>query len=108
MLVQGGLELLMAIGAGVMAVVLPWMMQANMQHLANGPQWPTGFFWFMTVIYGIMAAAALAAGVLHIAAGVQNYRFRGKTLGIFALAGGMIRISPASVFHRDRPWRVRD
>jgi hypothetical protein len=53
----------------------------------NGP--PTEvFFWTMTVTYGVMAAAAVIVAVLHITAGVRNYRFRGRVLGIVALVGG--------------------
>ena len=40
-----------------------------------------------------MAAAALAASLLHLMAGFHNYRFRGRTLGIVALAGGMLTVA---------------
>ena len=90
MLVQGGLELLAAIGIGVMAAVLPHMMQLDLQHTKNPPQFPPNFFGFLTALYGGAAAVALLAGLLHLAAGLQNYRFRGRVLGIVALAGGML------------------
>jgi len=90
MLVQGALEVFAAFGLGVMAIVMPRMMEADFQHAANAPQLPPNFFWIFTVEFGVMAAAALIAAMLHIAAGLRNYRFRGRVLGIVALAGGLL------------------
>ena len=48
-------------------------------------------------MYGVMAAAALVAGLLHIAAGVQNCRFRGRVLGIVVLASGFL-VTPLTCY----------
>lgn len=89
MIVQGTLELLAGIGCGVMAVVMPKMMaQKGMPH-SEAALPPEQFFW---VLYGGVAAVALLAAALHIVAGIQNLRFRGRTLGIVALAGGMLAV----------------
>ena len=89
MIVQGALELLAGLGLGTFAIVMPQMMKADMQRLPQ-QQMPQNVFWVVTVMYGGMAAAALAAALLHITAGLRNYRFRGRILGIVALAGGLL------------------
>jgi hypothetical protein len=48
--------------------------------------------WIMPVVYGGMAAVALVSSVLHVTAGLRNYCFRGRTLGIVALACGMLTV----------------
>jgi hypothetical protein len=89
MLVQGGLEVFAAFVFGVMAVAIrPMMLQQQMQMQPPNQPPPEQFFWMFTVVYGVMATASLIVAVLHITAGVRNYRFRGRALGIVALAGG--------------------
>ena len=41
---------------------------------------------------GARRMAALAAAVLHVVAGLRNWRFRGRILGIVALAAGMVTV----------------
>jgi hypothetical protein len=89
MLIQGALELVAGFGFGVMAVVMPQVIARDMRHAANPPHLPPHFSWIFTAEFGVMAAAALVPAMLHIVAGLQNYRFRGRTLGIVALAAGM-------------------
>ena len=91
MLVQGGLEAFTAVMLAVMAVAIP---SAMLQQEVRAPQ-PNQppeelIFWIMTVTYGVMATASLVVAILHITAGVRNCRFRGKVLGIVALAGGAL------------------
>ncbi len=87
MVVQGALDLVMACFLGVMAVVIgPLMSQAEAPR-AGGPP-PEQMSWLVIIIYGGMAAAMLVVALLHIVAGVQNWRFRGRVLGIVALASG--------------------
>jgi hypothetical protein len=90
MIVQGSLELLAAAGLVVMAVLIPATL-GQMPHQAEMPNQPA--IWIMPVVYGGLAAAALLASVLHLVAGFRNYRFRGRTLGIVALACGMLTIA---------------
>ena len=93
MIIQGIFELLMGAGVGVMAMVLPRMMEADMRRAPTPPDMPdmpANFFWIITVVYGAVAAVTLAAGLLHVVAGLQSYRFRGRVLGFVALAGGIL------------------
>lgn len=98
MLVQGGLELLMAvllIGlAGAAPVMFPNMTgdggAARELGLAAPP---VPFTTMMIVMYGVMGAGGLIAGVLHIVAGVFGLRFRRRTLGIVALTAGLVSLS---------------
>jgi len=48
--------------------------------------------WIVPLVYGGMAAASLAAGVLHLVAGLRGYRFQGRTFGITALACGLLTL----------------
>ncbi len=92
MIVQGALELLAAVGLGAMAVYMPIVIR-QMQQLQKQPVMANQpAIWIVPLVYGGIAAVALAAGVLHLVAGVRNYRFRGRTLGIVALACGMLTI----------------
>ena len=89
MFVQGALELLAAVGLGAMAVYMPIVIREMQKQpvMANQPA-----IWIVPLVYGGIAAVALAAGVLHLMAGLRNYCFRGRTLGIVALACGMLTI----------------
>ena len=96
MIVQGALELLAGIGLVVMAVAMPQMMMADgmrgMQAPPQGPP-PEQFFWIITLMYGGMGLAGLIAGILHLVAGLRNYRFRGRTFGIVAAGGGLMAVA---------------
>jgi hypothetical protein len=88
MLVQGGLEVFATFVFAVFAVAIPTFIRSQeMQRPPPNPP-PEQVFWLMTAIYGVMATAALVVAILHITAGVRNCRFRGRVLGIVALAGG--------------------
>jgi hypothetical protein len=89
MIVQAVLEFLMAMGLGALAVYMPIMLR-QMPHQAAPPD--PNVTWILPLVYGGMAAAALVASVLHLVAGVRNYRFRGRTLGIVAMACGMLTL----------------
>ena len=97
MIVQGALETLAGVGLIVMAAVMPQLIMAEgmrgmPQQPPEGPQ-PEQFFWIFTAMYGGMGLAGLIAGVLHIVAGVRNYRFRGRTFGIVAASAGLIAVA---------------
>jgi hypothetical protein len=94
MIVQAVLELLMAAGLGTMAVVMPTMFRQmpNQRAVADRPPVEPQVMWLVPLVYGGMAAASLAAGVLHLVAGLRNYRFQGRTFGITALACGLLAI----------------
>jgi hypothetical protein len=92
MIVQGALELGVAILFGVCAVVMPQMLS---QAARSTPQAapPSEMLLAMTATYGSMAAATFIAALLHIIAGVRNLRFRGKVLGIVAASCGILTAS---------------
>lgn len=83
-LIQGVLELL----AGLGLTFLACNMLMLTQQLADDSPQPDGF-WMVGVFYGGLALVVLTAACLHIMAGWQNRRFRGRTLGIIAMVGGM-------------------
>jgi len=90
MLVQGVAELLAGIGLGAFAVAMPQIILQTQKDMPQPPDMPQQMFWILTLTYGGMAAAGIVAAVLHLAAGLRNYQFRGRTFGIVALAGGMV------------------
>ena len=95
MIVQGALELLAAVGLAVMGVCMSVVFQ-QMQDQPGMPVQPAipgqlGM-WMMLLVYGGMAVAALASGALHLVAGIRNYRFRGRGLGIAALVCGALTV----------------
>ncbi len=91
--VQGVLELLAGMlycGMGVfMAILMQTEMQRNPPQGQNDPVDPETLAWIFGGIYIGMGAPALLAGVLHIWAGIRNYSFRGRTLGLVALIVGL-------------------
>jgi hypothetical protein len=92
MMVQGGLELLMGIGLVAMGGIIPVMMRMDeAQGGGDGPP-PEMVGWIMLGVYGGLGLLTLVAAGLHIFAGLRNYRFRRRTLGIVALAGGMVTV----------------
>lgn len=95
MMVQGGLELLAGLGLVGMGVFMMFMMRMEeVRGRGAGPpdMPPEAFGWIMLGMYGGMGLIALAAGGLHLWAGLRNYRFRSRTLGFVALAGGLATV----------------
>jgi hypothetical protein len=46
--------------------------------------------WVLLVVYGGLGVLTLIAAALHIIAGIRNYSFRNRVLGLVALGGGMV------------------
>ena len=93
MLIQGAFELFAAIALSAATVMMGHVMSHGEfpRQPPGGPS-PGQMFWMVIVIYGGMALVALLAAILHIIAGMQNWRFRGRTLGIVALACGILMV----------------
>jgi hypothetical protein len=90
MCVQGVFELL---GAGftlLMGIVMAMMMSGSTE-MSQAPGAPTPFLFLG--IYGVMGLALLVTGGLHLFAGIRNYQLQGRTLGIVALAAGMLDLA---------------
>ena len=90
MIVQAAFELLAAAALGAMAVFMPAVFQQMHDQPGMPPSYP--MIWIMPLVYGGMAAAALASGLLHLLAGLRNFHFRGRTLGIASLGCGMLTV----------------
>lgn len=86
MIVQGSLVVLLGIFMAVMGFVMPAIMQAD-PNFANTPNAPP--MWIFPTIYGGLGFMLLVVGVLNILAGIRNYRFRSRGLGITAMSMGM-------------------
>ena len=91
MMVQGGLEVVMGLGLVAIGGFFPVMLQMD-QNAAGRPQElpPEELSWVFLVMYGGLGVLTLIAAGLHIFAGIRNYQFRSRVLGIVALAGGLV------------------
>ncbi len=93
MMVQAGLELLAGIGLIAVGAFMPQFMAMQMENMPQPQQqMPPEFLWFMFAIYGGMGLVALVAGILHGMAGMRNYRFQGRRLGIVAASAGLLTL----------------
>jgi hypothetical protein len=88
--VQGVLEVLMALLYISMAFFVPAMMQLERANNPNVRQPPEELFWFMLAVYGGMGLAVLVAAILRLCAAWSNYKYRGRTLAIVSVVGGML------------------
>jgi hypothetical protein len=92
MMVQGGLEVLMGLGLVAMGGIFPVLMRMDeMPNRGEGPP-PEMVGWMMLAIYGGLGLLTLVAAGLHLFAGLRNYRFRSRTLGLVALGGGLVTV----------------
>jgi hypothetical protein len=90
--VQGGLELIMGLLFLFYAVFFPIMMSnPEFQQQQPDPP-PKEFLWAMGIGFGVGAALLLAVSVARIAAGVMNWRFRGRGLAMFSIIGGAVTV----------------
>lgn len=94
MIVQGALETLMGLGLVGMGIFMPLMMQMEMEQQGRPPAGPSpeAMSWIFLAIYGGMGVVTLVAAILHIFAGIRNYKFRGRVFGLVALCGGMATV----------------
>ena len=91
--VQGGLEIAMGLFYAAMGFAIPALMKfqqmnaPNVRRNAEMP--PEQMAWIMTAIYAGIGAVIVVCGALRIFAGIQNFRFRGRTLGLVSLVVGL-------------------
>ncbi len=92
MIIQGVFELLMGLGVIGMAFLMPGLMRAQMaqQETPPGGPSPETMGWIVTGVYVGFGLLVFCTAVLHIFAGVRNYGFRNRVLGIVALITGMM------------------
>jgi uncharacterized membrane protein HdeD (DUF308 family) len=89
--VQGILETLtglMATGAGVFFPLMAQMKEFKEAQAAEDAP-PEQFFWAVGIFYFVMGVVLLASGILRLIAGFQNYRFKGRVLGIVSVVVGI-------------------
>lgn len=92
MIVQSALEIVMGLFMVGMGVAMPFFLQ-----MQGSKNMPPGFSadsmsWVMFVMYGGLGIVTLVAAALHLVAGIRNYQFRNRTLGLVALIGGMVTL----------------
>ncbi len=96
MIVDGVLLCLIGIGWIIFAVFFAHKMieQVEIQQQMQGqdPAVSRAMRMFLHGIYGGIGCVALVAGLLNVFAGIRNYRFRSRTLGIVALIGGLASV----------------
>jgi len=78
----------------VMAVMMPMMIMQEGMDVPQRPGEPSPeeFIWIFPVIYGGLGLAMLIIAVLNIYAGIRNFKYRSRTLGIVAMASGLLSL----------------
>ncbi len=98
MIVQGVLNLIMAVGCAGYSVFMPEVMRQAAKQQGGGPQMPPNAIAWMTYGLGAMAVVALIVGVFNIYSGINIMRFRGRTTAIVSLSLGLGMISTCYCF----------
>lgn len=87
--VQGGLELVMGLGLVGVAIAVPYFIAAERAAGRGGGQ-PAEMEWILPLAYGGLGSVFLLAGIVRIYAGIQNFRYRGRILGIVSFCLGLV------------------
>jgi hypothetical protein len=92
LIAQGVLEAIAGLFYAAMGPMMRAMLQGSMQRATTPEgtaQLPPGFANYMALFYVGGGLLVLGIGVLRIVAGVRNLKYRGRGLGIAALACGV-------------------
>jgi len=84
------LELALGAMLVAMAVFVPYAIQMQKAGGNGGPPPPAGMEMMLTAGYGGIGAGLLISGLVRIVAGIQNFRFRGRVLGIVSFCLGLV------------------
>ncbi len=89
--VQGILEVLAGLMAAGAGVFFPFLAQMKEFKEAQGAEEvpPEQMFLVIGIIYIAIGVVLLASGILRIVAGFQNYRYKGRVLGIVSIVVGI-------------------
>ncbi len=92
LIVHGAMLLMMGVFLVGVAIALPIIAMSEIAEEAQDPDGPTPEQMKMILlgVYGGMGTAGLIPGVVQIVAGIANLRLKRRTLGIVALAFGLI------------------
>ena len=89
--VQGVLEVPVGLMWTGLSAIFPTMIRMEQQK--KGDQGEVAMdetmFWVVAGVYLAIGIPLVISGVLRIVAAVQNYRFKGRTLGLVSIIGGM-------------------
>jgi hypothetical protein len=96
MMVQGFFEVVFGGMLTIMAFVFPTflaaVMAADPQVQKEGAPDPEAAAQMMMVVYLVMGLAGVVPGLLHIAAGLRNLLYKGRTFGMIALGVGLATV----------------
>jgi hypothetical protein len=98
MIVQGSLEILCGIFLAAMGPAMMVMMKSAPPPSSGAAPPPEEMMTMMSGVYIGMGVVGLIIGVLKIVAGIRNLKYRGRTLGIVALASGAVAIATCYCF----------
>jgi uncharacterized membrane protein HdeD (DUF308 family) len=89
--VQGMLEIPMGLFMTGMSAMFPTLMRMDKQRQADpaNAMAEETMMWVVAGVYLAIGIPVLISGVLRVIAGVQNYRFKGRTLGLVSIIAGM-------------------
>lgn len=90
---QAGAEILAAGGCLVFALLLPtfFSIQKAAPNQAGAPM-PEAMSWMAVGVYGVMGVVMLSVGITRLVAGLRNFQFKSRYLGIASLSLGMLTI----------------
>jgi hypothetical protein len=100
--VQGGLEIPLGLMLMAASLFVPTILQAQKGSMPPGAVPPQQMEQILKITYLAIGTPMVLAGVLRIYAGIQNFRFRSRMLGIASLALGLVSVvgcycSPTSI-----------
>lgn len=89
--VQGMLEVLMGLMLAGLGAFMPFISRIKevQEGKADGEIPPEQVLWIAGAVYLGIGLVALSSGILRIVAGVQNYRFRSRVLGLISIIVGV-------------------
>ena len=91
-IILGLLELMIASLLLISAVFIPFAITQASKQDPSQPPFPKELLSMMVYYYIIVGGLTLLFGMFRIVAGIRNYSFRGRTLMMIALLGGLVSI----------------
>ena len=92
MMIQAGLQGLMGLFFTAMGPFIFTILQQAQQNQPGAQAPPKEMVNIMSGYYIVVGLATLMAGILLLVAGIRNLKYRGKVLGIVAMASSLVSI----------------